>query len=726
MALDFTLVLRAETGAAKAQLEGVATGVKGVTTATTDLTTKSRAAATAADGEAGAKRRSAQAARELEAANSRASAATGNLVANFNDVGMMLMAGQNPLQLAIQQGSQITQVLGPMGAAGAAKALGGAFTNLLNPINLIIPAVIAAAGYTIQWLTGAEEGAKSLEDQIKAVTDAVATWRDESGKSLADLRKDFGTITPELVAMQRELNQLRIADVMKEAQQAAQGLSETMNGGLFGQAANIKDLLGLEEFSRQGNVGNAVVQEIQGLLSAVGNASGVREQLAAVEQLRTRFAEVTGGVTAMNAEQRVFYQSVLESEAALRMAAVATGEVASGTEDAGRAANELANRAQNVVRSLASADGSRLVAAFQAAFPAASQLLGIARGIVATIGGLQVPAPGPGMGRGSSPGGPLVGSADLAALQAGGGVWRTMPVKLPKIGGGGGGGGGGAAARDEANALQELISSLEAEIEALHVQDPIQQEMLKHREALAGATAAEKKKVEELIAAREREQMLMEAAKARAQFFEEIGTNAIEALIVKGESFNDVLKNIARSLIEAALQATIFGKGPFGSLFGGTSILSGLFGGGGGGGGGLGSLLGGGDLFGGLAGGGMVHGPGTGTSDSIPTMLSNGEYVVNARATARNRHMLEAINSGGRIGGFAEGGYVGTDSRRMGSRSGGRDLPATIYMDLRGVKGDREIEAVARKSAAQMIALYDKEGLPVSVKRVSGDPRRTG
>ena len=100
--------------------------------------------------------------------------------------------------------------------------------------------------------------------------------------------------------------------------------------------------------------------------------------------------------------------------------------------------------------------------------------------------------------------------------------------------------------------------------------------------------------------------------------------------------------------------------------------------------------------------------------------------MVNARATARNRHLLEAINAGGRISGFADGGYVGTDSRRMGGRSGGRDLPATIYMDLRGVKGDREIEAVARKSAAQMIALYDKEGLPVSVKRVSGDPRRTG
>jgi hypothetical protein len=53
--------------------------------------------------------------------------------------------------------------------------------------------------------------------------------------------------------------------------------------------------------------------------------------------------------------------------------------------------------------------------------------------------------------------------------------------------------------------------------------------------------------------------------------------------------------------------------------------------------------------FGGMATGGLVKGPGTGVSDSIPTMLSNGEFVINAAATARNRQLLEAINSGASI-----------------------------------------------------------------------------
>jgi len=39
-----------------------------------------------------------------------------------------------------------------------------------------------------------------------------------------------------------------------------------------------------------------------------------------------------------------------------------------------------------------------------------------------------------------------------------------------------------------------------------------------------------------------------------------------------------------------------------------------------------------------------INGPGTGTSDSIPAMISNGESVINAKATSQSRNLLEAIN----------------------------------------------------------------------------------
>lgn len=47
--------------------------------------------------------------------------------------------------------------------------------------------------------------------------------------------------------------------------------------------------------------------------------------------------------------------------------------------------------------------------------------------------------------------------------------------------------------------------------------------------------------------------------------------------------------------------------------------------------------------------GGFISGAGTGRSDSIPAMLSNGEFVVNSRATRQNRALLEAINSNSNV-----------------------------------------------------------------------------
>lgn len=59
--------------------------------------------------------------------------------------------------------------------------------------------------------------------------------------------------------------------------------------------------------------------------------------------------------------------------------------------------------------------------------------------------------------------------------------------------------------------------------------------------------------------------------------------------------------------------------------------------------------------------GGHIRGPGTGTSDSIPAWLSNGEFVVKARSVAKyGLGLLHALNSGRfKMPGFAMGGLVG-------------------------------------------------------------------
>lgn len=56
--------------------------------------------------------------------------------------------------------------------------------------------------------------------------------------------------------------------------------------------------------------------------------------------------------------------------------------------------------------------------------------------------------------------------------------------------------------------------------------------------------------------------------------------------------------------------------------------------------------------------GGFITGPGGDTSDNVPAMLSNGEFVINSRSTRVFRPLLETINSASNLPAFAAGGLV--------------------------------------------------------------------
>lgn len=121
-------------------------------------------------------------------------------------------------------------------------------------------------------------------------------------------------------------------------------------------------------------------------------------------------------------------------------------------------------------------------------------------------------------------------------------------------------------------------------------------------------------------------------------------SGAITDWITGAQSFGDAMKNILQQLIAQLIQAAIY-----------ATIVAACTGGGGG----FASRWKGafGNAF---ASGGSVAGPGTGTSDSVPAMLSNGEYVLNAQAVDRlGVPFLNGLNMG-RLRGFASGGLVGS------------------------------------------------------------------
>ena len=105
-------------------------------------------------------------------------AQTANLGAQLNDIGVMLAAGQNPLQLAVQQGTQINQVFAQMGGGKAAlRGLAAGFMSMVNPMSLATIGIIAGGAALVQWAVAAA-GAGRDADNLEAHLDALADIMD--------------------------------------------------------------------------------------------------------------------------------------------------------------------------------------------------------------------------------------------------------------------------------------------------------------------------------------------------------------------------------------------------------------------------------------------------------------------------------------------------------------------------------------------------------------------
>lgn len=105
---------------------------------------------------------------------------TANVAAQFQDIGVQLAGGTSPFLIAIQQGTQLNQVLGQAGAKGAVSLLGGAFMSLLNPVSLATIAIIGLGGTAVQyfaeWLSKGELTEQQLREHQNLVRDVAAKW----------------------------------------------------------------------------------------------------------------------------------------------------------------------------------------------------------------------------------------------------------------------------------------------------------------------------------------------------------------------------------------------------------------------------------------------------------------------------------------------------------------------------------------------------------------------
>lgn len=182
-------------------------------------------------------------------------------------------------------------------------------------------------------------------------------------------------------------------------------------------------------------------------------------------------------------------------------------------------------------------------------------------------------------------------------------------------------------------------------------------------------------------------------------------SGAITDWITGAQSFGDAMKSILKQLIAQLIQAAIY-----------ATIVAACTGGGGGFAARWSSAFGK-----GLATGGSVDGPGTGTSDSIPAMLSNGEYVLNAQAVDRlGVPFLNGLNTG-RLRGFSSGGLVGSGGnsnyKAEHANSSGQAQGVSLIMNISALDGEDVMDKLLRCGGLDAI----KQALFTNNREFSGE-----
>ncbi len=850
---------------------------------------------------AAAEQRAAQTALNLGKSNKLAAGQVGNLTAQFNDIGVMMAAGQNPLQLAMQQGTQITQVIGPMGAAGAVKALGAAFMQMINPVTLITIGTIAAGAAMFNWLRSAGPAVVTFEDAMSELTSGIDSYSKAvklAGQSTDELEGTFGSAAgmaaiylqdlkgAEFRQRQKEIANVfsslledaelkmprfdqadlyNLADVFdlsvwerenrrlinsvlsdfadfsrsstgslddqiaaigalitsyESAASASGGLSEAEDANLKTLKQISLDLFKLQELKAGGTTGedakklksardllDTLEQEValNAVIVAHGKTSAevfnhrlgleraryalkvaelplAKEIMAAwdhanpsrdpqAERLENfhRILAATRAQAALSQTAADQMLANLRQEEAVRIAILVHGKDSVQVTDLRWAAEERVLNAQLDAANIAGTNRAEIVASARAAYDAetatnawADAMAGVRSEVDAILSGIA------NLGSG------LIGNAakqvEIDALRAGktvreaaraatafkrdvdfdgqaaGASWFDRTFTIPAKRGLAEYGdlldetldaeraaarkrnqtkGGGGSAKQQ-DALAKLISKEREELAILRVVDPLQKELIKNREALAGATGVERDMVTALIAARIRETAQMEALQDSYDTFGSTALSSLDDLIVQGKDLDDVLAGLARSLASAALQATVLGTGPLAGLFG---------------------TAGGGGLFGSLwktifrAEGGPVTGEGGPTEDKVMMFASPGEYVVKAAQASRHRSLLDAINSGAidALPAFAAGGAIGPVTaapsflaHNTNARPATFDqTPQKVVVELHlsddlDARIDDQSQGVALRVMKDGIEEFSNVGLTYRVKQIVSDERAVG
>ncbi|POO54401.1 phage tail protein [Agrobacterium rosae] len=213
---------------------------------------------------------------------------TANIAAQFQDIGVTAAMGMSPIQIALQQGTQLSAVLQQIkdSGQGVGQGLAAAFASVISPLSLVTIGVIAAGAAAFQYfstvMSEGDKSAKVLKEQAEIISAVAERWGDavpalrayadelkrtQDGTDFKKGAEIFNADTLADVRKEVEATRASIADLVSQLQSAGE------------EADVIKNLQSaFNEFAKAASEGKTEAEDVdrvQSALSAAINSSGI-------------------------------------------------------------------------------------------------------------------------------------------------------------------------------------------------------------------------------------------------------------------------------------------------------------------------------------------------------------------------------------------------------------------------------------------------------------------
>lgn len=243
---------------------------------------------------------------------------TANIAAQLQDIGVTTAMGMSPLQIALQQGTQLSAIIG--GMQNPIRGLAAAFMSVVSPVSLVTIGVIAAGTAAIQYFsTFGSEGEKSkalLEEQAELVGNVVRQWGEavpalkaysealQSAKDAQELLK----ATDQTAGQQWEIARKQVVDLNVEF---ADLMTMLQSAGL--EAESLKSLQrswdGVTDSVSKGKTDTEAMNSVQQSLASALQSTGI----PAVGNFSKAFGDLSNTIAGAARQANIFREQALQA-----------------------------------------------------------------------------------------------------------------------------------------------------------------------------------------------------------------------------------------------------------------------------------------------------------------------------------------------------------------------------------------------------------------------------